>query len=156
MTPEIDISSLSNQDLSALEQEILAEESRRVMNSSTAIVVEPDAPEESHQDAIKKLLERKSQESFADDVVIFRKELIKFQECLKAFKDKAFNTSLSAQIQIVEVMDELFEAIPPQNELEKNTWLPFLQGKDLYQLEPLLKSVEKTLNQLELDNNIQK
>ena len=97
-----------------------------------------------------------TQESFADDVVIFRQELIKFQECLKAFKDKAFNTSLSAQIQIVEVMDELFEAIPPQNELEKNTWLPFLQDKDLYQLEPLLKSVEKTLNQLELDNNIQK
>ena len=61
MTPEIDISFLSNQDLSALEQEILTEESRRVMKSSTAIIVEPDAPEKSHQDAIKKLLERKSQ-----------------------------------------------------------------------------------------------
>ena len=44
MTPEIDISSLSNQELSALEQQILAEESRRVMNSSSAIVVEPNAP----------------------------------------------------------------------------------------------------------------
>lgn len=61
MTSGIEISSLSNQDLSALEQEILAEESRRVMNSSTAIVVEPDAPEKSHQDAIARLLERKSQ-----------------------------------------------------------------------------------------------
>lgn len=156
MTPEIDISSLSNQDLSALEQEILAEESRRVMNSSTAIVVEPDAPEESHQDAIKKLLERNSQESFADDVVIFRKELMKFRECLEAFKHKAFKITVSTQIQLPEVLDELFEAISPQNELEKNTWLPFLQDKDFYQLEPLLKSVEKTLNQLESNNNIQK
>ncbi len=156
MTPEIDISSLSNQDLSALEQEILAEESRRVMNSFTAIVVEPDAPEESHQDAIKKLLERKSQESFADDVGIFRKELIKFRQCLEAFKDKAFNTSVSAQIQLPEAMEELYEAMVPQNQLEKNTWLPFLQDNDFYQLEPLLKSVEKTLNQLDLDNNFQK
>ena len=61
MTSKIDLSSLSNQDLFALEQEILQEESRRVMNSSSAIAVEPDAPEKSHQDAIKKLLERKPQ-----------------------------------------------------------------------------------------------
>jgi hypothetical protein len=61
MTSKIDLSSLSNQDLFALEQEILVEESRRVMNSSSAIVVEPDAPEKSHLDAIKKLLEQKSQ-----------------------------------------------------------------------------------------------
>ena len=61
MTSKIDLSSLSNQDLSALEQEILAEQSRRVMNSSSAILVEPDAPEKSHQEAIKRLLERKSQ-----------------------------------------------------------------------------------------------
>jgi len=61
MTSKIDLSSLSHQDLSALEQEILAEESRRVMNSSTAIVVEPEAPERSHQDAIAKLIECKSQ-----------------------------------------------------------------------------------------------
>lgn len=61
MTSKIDLSSLSNQDLFVLEQEILAEESRRVMNSPTAIAVEPDAPKKSHQDAIKKLLERKSQ-----------------------------------------------------------------------------------------------
>lgn len=61
MTPGIDISSLSNQELSALEQEILVEESRRVMNSSSAIVVEPNAPEKSHQDVIGKLLERKFQ-----------------------------------------------------------------------------------------------
>lgn len=59
MIPGIDISSFSNQDLSALEQEILVEESRRVMNSSTAIVVAPDAPEKSHRDTIRKLLEQK-------------------------------------------------------------------------------------------------
>lgn len=63
MTPEIKISSLSNQELSELEQEILAEESRRVINSSRAIIVEPDAPEESYKNAIKKLLERKPQNS---------------------------------------------------------------------------------------------
>ena len=60
MTPGIDITSLSNQELSALDQEILAE-SRRVINSSSAIIVEPNAPEEAHNDAIKKLLESKSQ-----------------------------------------------------------------------------------------------
>ena len=61
MTPGIEIGSLSNQELSALEQEILAEESRRVMNSSTAIVVEPNAPEEDHKEAIARLLKPKSQ-----------------------------------------------------------------------------------------------
>ena len=63
MKPEIDPSSLSNQDLSVLEQQILAERTRRVMSSPTVIVVEPDAPEESHTEAIRKLLERKSQNS---------------------------------------------------------------------------------------------
>lgn len=58
MTSGIEINSLSNQDLSALEQEILAEESRRVMNSQTAIVVEPDASEAAHKNAIEALLER--------------------------------------------------------------------------------------------------
>lgn len=52
----VKIVSLSNQDLLALE-----EESQRVMNNSTAIIVEPDAPETSHQDVIKRLLEDKSQ-----------------------------------------------------------------------------------------------
>lgn len=64
MKPGIDPSSLSNQDLSVLEQQILAERSRRVMSSPTVIVVEPDAPEKSHAEAIKKLLERKSQNSY--------------------------------------------------------------------------------------------
>lgn len=63
MKPGIDPSSLSNQDLSALEQQILAERSRRVMSSPTAIVVEMDATEESHQEAIRKLLLRKSRSS---------------------------------------------------------------------------------------------
>lgn len=53
------LSSLSNQELSALEQAILAEESRWVLNSPTKVVVESDAPEELHE-AIEKLLERKS------------------------------------------------------------------------------------------------
>lgn len=61
MTLRIDLSSLSNQELSALEQEILVEESRRVMNSSSAIVVEPNAPEEDHKEAIAHLLKPKSQ-----------------------------------------------------------------------------------------------
>ena len=60
MILQIDLSSLSNQDLFALEQEILAQQSRRVMNGSSAIIVEPDEPEKFHQEAIKKLL-RKSQ-----------------------------------------------------------------------------------------------
>lgn len=63
MTSGIKISSLSNQDLSMLEQEILVEESQRVMNSASAIALEPDAPEESHREAIKKLLEQKSPNS---------------------------------------------------------------------------------------------
>lgn len=63
MKPGIDPSSLSNQDLSALEQQILAERSRRVMSSPTAMVVEMDAPEESHREAIRKLLLLKSRSS---------------------------------------------------------------------------------------------
>ncbi len=63
MKPGIDPSSLSNQDLSVLEQQILAERSRRVMSSPTVIVVEPDASEELHAEAIRKLLEHKSQNS---------------------------------------------------------------------------------------------
>lgn len=59
MILKIDLSSLSNQDLFALEQEILAEQSRRVMNSFSAIAVEPNVPEKSARDAIKTLLERK-------------------------------------------------------------------------------------------------
>ena len=60
MTPEIKLSTLSDQELSALEQQILAEQSHRVMHSPTMIVVEPDASDSAHQDAIQKLLERNS------------------------------------------------------------------------------------------------
>jgi hypothetical protein len=56
MTLGIELTSLSNQDLSALEQQVLAEESRRVMNNSQHIVVEADAPQEVHSAAIKKIL----------------------------------------------------------------------------------------------------
>ncbi|MGL4618466.1 MAG: hypothetical protein ACRCZS_05320 [Chroococcidiopsis sp.] len=59
MEPWIDLSSLSNSELTALEQQILQEQSRRVMNDPELIVVEPDASEESHREAIAKLLQRK-------------------------------------------------------------------------------------------------
>ncbi|NHC37665.1 hypothetical protein [Scytonema millei] len=57
----IDLSSLSNSELTALEQQILQEQSRRVMNDPELIVVEPDASEESHREALAKLLQRKKQ-----------------------------------------------------------------------------------------------
>jgi hypothetical protein len=56
MTLGIELTSLSNQDLSALEQQVLAEESRRVMNNPQHIVVEADAPQKAHSAAIKKIL----------------------------------------------------------------------------------------------------
>lgn len=58
MQPKIDLSSLSNQELSQLEQQILQERSQRVMNNPNTIVLEPDASEEQHKEAIKKLLEQ--------------------------------------------------------------------------------------------------
>ena len=63
MKPGIKTSSLSNQDLSALEQQILAERSQQVTACPTMIVTEPNASEESHQEVIKTLLERKFQSS---------------------------------------------------------------------------------------------
>ncbi|MDV2993001.1 MAG: hypothetical protein N4J56_002655 [Chroococcidiopsis sp. SAG 2025] len=59
MEPWIDLSSLSNSELTALEQQILQEQSRRIMNDPDLIVVEPDASEVSHREAIAKLLQRK-------------------------------------------------------------------------------------------------
>jgi hypothetical protein len=59
MQPGINLNSLSNRDLSALEQQILIEQAQRVINSSTAIVIEPDASEEIHRKAIALLLEKK-------------------------------------------------------------------------------------------------
>jgi len=56
MQPKIDLSSLSNQELSLLEQQILQERSRRVMSSPNTIVLEPEASEEEHKEAIKKLM----------------------------------------------------------------------------------------------------
>jgi hypothetical protein len=56
MTHGIELTRLSNQELAALEQAILSEESRRVMSSATAIVVEPDAPEAAHLNALQQLL----------------------------------------------------------------------------------------------------
>lgn len=63
MTSKIDLSSLSDRELSALEQDILIEESRRVTNSSSAIVVEPNAPEQAHKDALKSLLAQAANKS---------------------------------------------------------------------------------------------
>jgi len=59
MEPWIDLSTLSDRELSVLEQQILQEQARRVMNDPDLIVVEPDALEESHREAIAKLLQRK-------------------------------------------------------------------------------------------------
>lgn len=63
MTSKIDLSSSSDRELSALEQDILIEESRRVINSSSAIVVEPDAPEQAHKDTLKSLLAQAANKS---------------------------------------------------------------------------------------------
>lgn len=56
MQPKIDLSSLSNQELSLLEQQILQERSRRVMSSPNTIVLKAEASEEEHIEAIKKLI----------------------------------------------------------------------------------------------------
>lgn len=56
MEPKIDLSSLSNQELSLLEQQILQERSRRVMSNPNTIVVEAEATAEAHKEAIKKLM----------------------------------------------------------------------------------------------------
>jgi hypothetical protein len=58
MTTGIELSTLSNQDLSTLEQQVLAEESRRVMNNAQHIVVDAHASQTVHKEAIKTLLER--------------------------------------------------------------------------------------------------
>jgi hypothetical protein len=63
MKPGINLDSLSNQDLSELEQQILAEQSRRVMSSPTTIVVEPDAREEVHREVIALLLANRQKHS---------------------------------------------------------------------------------------------
>lgn len=56
MEPKIDLSSLSNEELSLLEQQILQERSRRVISNPNTIVVEAEATEELHKEAIKKLM----------------------------------------------------------------------------------------------------
>lgn len=56
MEPKIDLSSLSIQELLLLEQQILQEQSRRVMSNPNTIVLEPEASEEAHKEAIKKLM----------------------------------------------------------------------------------------------------
>lgn len=57
MDCNFDPSSLNDEELSPLEQQILQERSRRVMSSPNTIVLEPEASEE-HKEAIKKLLEQ--------------------------------------------------------------------------------------------------
>jgi PleD family two-component response regulator len=76
MTLGIELTSLSNQDLLALEQQVLAEESRRVMNNSQHIVVEADAPQEAHSAAIKKILERRKPIVMVVDDSISVRELL--------------------------------------------------------------------------------
>lgn len=56
MEPNIDLSSLSIQELLLLEQQILQEQSRRIMSNPNTIVVEAEATAEAHKEAIKKLI----------------------------------------------------------------------------------------------------
>lgn len=56
MEPKIVLRSLSIQELLLLEQQILQEQSRRVMSDPNTIVVEAEATAEAHKEAIKKLM----------------------------------------------------------------------------------------------------
>ncbi len=51
----------SNNEELLLKQQILQEQSRRVMSDPNTIVVEPEASEEAHKEAIKKLLAQNPQ-----------------------------------------------------------------------------------------------
>ncbi|KJH72870.1 hypothetical protein [Aliterella atlantica] len=57
MDPNFDSNSSSSDEL-LLEQQILQEQSRRIMSNPNTIVLEPDASEAEHIEAIKKLLEQ--------------------------------------------------------------------------------------------------
>ncbi|WP_250124211.1 hypothetical protein [Chroococcidiopsis sp. CCMEE 29] len=53
------LSHLSRQELETLDRELLAEQVRRTLNNPNAVVVEPDAPEVAHEQALQTILQRK-------------------------------------------------------------------------------------------------
>lgn len=53
------LSQLTQQELEALDRALLAEQIRRTLNNPDAVMVEPDAPESVHEQAIRMVLQRK-------------------------------------------------------------------------------------------------
>lgn len=53
------LSHLSPQELQALDRELLAEQVRRTLNNPNVVVVEPDASETDHEQALQTVLQRK-------------------------------------------------------------------------------------------------
>lgn len=53
------LSGLTQQELEALDRALLAEQIRRTLENPNAVVVEPDAPESNHEQAIQTVLQRK-------------------------------------------------------------------------------------------------
>lgn len=54
-----DLSRISQQELAALDQNLLAEQVHWTLNNLDAIVVEADAPESTHEQVLKAILRRK-------------------------------------------------------------------------------------------------
>ena len=53
------LSNLTQQELESLDRALLAEQISRTLNNPDAVVVEPDAPESVHEQAIRSVLDRK-------------------------------------------------------------------------------------------------
>ena len=54
-----DLSQLTLQELEALERDLLAEQVNRTLSNPNAVVVEPNAPEFVHEQALQTVLQRK-------------------------------------------------------------------------------------------------
>ena len=54
-----DLSRLTPHELEALDRKLLAEQVNRTLNNPNAVVVEPDAPESVHEQALQTVLQRK-------------------------------------------------------------------------------------------------
>jgi hypothetical protein len=54
-----DLSHLTPQELEALDRKLLAEQVSRTLNNPNAVVVESDAPESVHEQALQTVLQRK-------------------------------------------------------------------------------------------------
>lgn len=53
------LSHLTQEELEALDRALVSEQIRRTLNNPDAVVVEPDAPESVHEQAIRVVLQRK-------------------------------------------------------------------------------------------------